>query len=418
MVMIFNEPITLTFPHAKDDFKRIEVGDARGRYEIYRISPVVAHWPAGQVPDDVNPRSHKPESLNGKIAGDIERTLRDSPEDFWLANRGGFLLAEKVDFNPKTSMLTIRLTDSKLHGLADGATTNAVIEKLLALVGVPGEEKLGAALAKARFNLDVVVGLTDHERIGKLVQGRNRSVQVKEWSLADFRGGFDWLKDTVDRHGGPLRNRIGWEENSGRSVSVLDLISLLTLFHPSFEGSNRRRAPTAAFSSKGTADKRLLDDRMQAGFMALSPVLEDIVEFHDHVNCNFDKAYAEYNKRDNKKGYGLGKRKGVEPRPEELPFTGVMCEYRYDKGLIFPLLAAHRCLLSFEGGTASWRSPPGEFFDAYGHELVGRLFDEYQKLRNNPAAVGKNASVYETLYEKAQNLFMTRLAPMTATAAE
>jgi hypothetical protein len=40
---------------------------------------------------------------------------------------------------------------------------------------------------------------------------------------------------------------------------------------------------------------------------------------------------------------------------------------------------------------------------------MGRLFDEYGKLGRNPASVGKDRSVYETLYEKAENLYSKSL---------
>src|SRR6185437_1489087 len=89
-----------------------------------------------------------------------------------------------------------------------------------------------------------------------------------------------------------------------------------------------------------------------------------------------------------------------------LPLTGAHSEYRVDKGLIFPLLAAHRCLLEYgPDGLAKWKTDPIKFFDRFGPDLVGRLFDEYLKLGRNPASVGKNRSVYETLYEKAENLY-------------
>jgi len=91
--------------------------------------------------------------------------------------------------------------------MADGATTNAVIKKTQAEWRDTKDEALGEALARARFNLDVVVGLSDRDRILKLVQGRNRSVQVKEWSLADFNHKFDWLKDMIDRTDGPFKER-------------------------------------------------------------------------------------------------------------------------------------------------------------------------------------------------------------------
>jgi hypothetical protein len=398
-------PIVLEFPHSKDEFRRIQVKDDFGEYSVFRISPSVADWPADRVPDKVNPRSHDEACLTGSVPKAIEDTLRKEPQDFWLANRGGFLLADRVKFDPDREHVSISLEDDDIHGLADGATTNAVIAKLQKQAAT--DEDLKVNLAKARYNLDVVVGLTDHDRIAKLVQGRNRSVQVKEWSLNDFRGEFDWLKDLIDRRGGPFFGKVGWEENSPAPVSVLDLISLATLFHPVYSAASRKRsAPTVAFSSKGTADKRLIDENMAPGYKALKPVLEDILRLYDHVYVNFEPTYEKYNREVHGKGSKLGKRKGIERHDTVLPLTGQNAEYRVDKGLIFPLLAAHRALLEFSDQGTRWKADPKAFFDKFGPDLVGRLFDEYEKLGRNPASVGKNRSVYENLYEKAENIYV------------
>ncbi|MGD9890824.1 MAG: AIPR family protein [Geminicoccaceae bacterium] len=404
-----SEPVVVRFPHSKDDLRRITVRDDSGEYDLYRISPSAVNWPAERIPDRINPRSHDETCLKSKVAADIEGTLRNEPQDFWLANRGGFLLAERVKFDPDRGQLEITITDSDIHGMADGATTNAVIAKLQKQVRTTKDGELQEALSQARFNIDVVVGLTDHERIEKLVQGRNRSVQVKEWSLNDFRGNFDWLKAHIDRRGGPFAGRIGWEENSSAPVSVLELISLMTLFHPEYS-AGRRRAPTVAFSSKGTADKRLIDPRLASGYRALEPVLEDILRLHDHVYSGFSAAYEKNNREVHNRGSKLGKRRGTESRSTALPLTGAVSDYRVDKGLIFPLLAAHRSLLHYPSGTAEWRTDPCGFFDEHGSDLVGRLYDEYEKLNGNPASVGKNSSVYETLYEKAENFWLLKAA--------
>lgn len=403
-------PVTLRFPHSKDDLRRITVKDDYGQYEVYRISPTVADWPAERIPDEVNPRSHDETCLKSKVARDIEETLRQEPQDFWLANRGGFLLANRVKFDPERGLIEIALTDEDIHGMADGATTNTVIAKLQKEQKTSNDESLKDALASARFNLDVVVGLTDHDRIAKLVQGRNRSIQVKEWSLNDFKGEFNWLKEYIDRDGGPFRNKVGWEENSPADTSVLDLISLMTLFHNAYSGrtGRRRRAPTAAFSSKGTADKRLIEPGMDPGYRALKPVLEDILRFHDYVYAGFQPAYERYNREILNKGARLARRRGFERRDTVLSLTGTVSEYHVDKGLLFPLLAAHRCLLHYpKDGSVRWLADPVQFFGEYGLDLVGRLFDEYEKLSSNPAAVGKHPSVYENLYERAEILYLT-----------
>jgi AIPR protein len=410
------EPITLRFPHSKDDLRRITVKDGLGEYEVYRISPSAENWPAERVPDRVNPRSHDEACLKSKVAKDIEQTLRDEPQDFWLANRGGFLLVDRVKFDPERSQLEIALTDDTIHGIADGGTTNAVIAKLRREANETKDEVLVESLRVARFNMDVVVGLSEHDRVAKLVQGRNRSVQVKEWSLNDFRGGFDWLKDYIDRPDGPFRGKIGWEENASAPWSVLDLISVMTLFHPTYSSREKRRRgqPTAAFSAKGGGDKRLLSDDMADGYKSLKPVLEDILRLHDNVYAGFEPAYEEYNLEVNGKRSKAGRRRGIENRAIVLPMTGTASEYRVDKGLLFPLLAAHRALLEFGDAGVQWREAPQPFFDEFGPDLVGRLIEEYEKLGRNPATVGKNKSVYEGLFEKAENILMTQSLAVAA----
>jgi hypothetical protein len=70
-----------------------------------------------------------------------------------------------------------------------------------------------------------------------------------------------------------------------------------------------------------------------------------------------------------------------------LPLTGTQSQYRVDKGLLFPLLAAHRALLQVTQAVARWRLNPFRFFDEGGPDLVGLLFEEYEKLvvRHTPS---------------------------------
>jgi hypothetical protein len=78
----------------------------------------------------------------------------------------------------------------------------------------------------------------------------------------------------------------------------------MTLFHPIYDipGERLRRAPMVAFSAKGPGDRRLEDPKMDAGYKALKPVLEDILRLLDYVCANFQPAYERYNKEVHGKG--------------------------------------------------------------------------------------------------------------------
>jgi len=330
------------------------------------------------------------------------------------APRGGYVLAERVKFDPNRAIVEITIGDTEIHGIADGATTNAVIKKLQQELKQTGDSELGRALATARFNVDVVVGMTDRERIAKLVQGRNRSVQVKEWSLANFKGQYDWIKDHIDRVGGPFRGKIGWEENSGKQVSILDLISLLTLFHPVYDdpSERRRKAPTVAFSSKGSNDKRLADEDMGEGFQRLKPVIEDVLRLHDHVYVDFVTTYKKYNEDFHQRSSRPTRRRGIgkeENKAFALPLTGRMTKFRIDKGLMFPLLAAFRALLGYKHDDAFWLVNPEEFFNEYGPDLMATLIEQYELCKSNPATTGKTKAVYTALHNQARLLLSEKL---------
>lgn len=405
-----NGSIFLQFPHSKEQLRKIEVNDNGSSYVIYRLMPCVETWPAAEVPDGPNPRSHKEECLKSGVAKAIRKTLIENPEDFSLANRGGFLLAESLKFDPERGRVTVVLTDCDIHGMADGATSNAVIAEVQEMCksGEDSEaiEAVSAALKRARFNVEVVVGLNEHDRIMNLVRGRNTSVQVKPWSLADFDHKFDWIKKLIDREGGDFVGRIGWEENSGVKVSILDAISLMTLFHPIFDDpkERRRRSPTSAFSAKGTSDRRLLDEKLVSGYRKLEGVLEDIFRLHDYVYVNFEPMYQQYKKAYHNTGGRLGGRSGADNKKTVLPLTGTESDYRIEKGLMFPLLASFRCLLDFDGDEAKWSINPKEFFDQYGIDLMAALFEQYEVCRSNPAITGKTKAVYTYLHMQAREL--------------
>jgi hypothetical protein len=402
-------PVVLQVPLSKDHLRKMDVSDNGRSYKVFRIMPAVCDWPAEQVPDGPNPRSHEEECLRSAVAKAIKKTLLDAPSDFQLANRGGCLLAESLKYDPEREEITIVLSDLDVHGMADGATSNKVIaeaqNEALTTKDTEKRSEILTALRQARFNVEVVVGLTDHDRIMSLVRGRNTSIQVRPWSLSDFDHRFDWIKEIIDRNGGPFEEKVGWEENAGAEITVLDIISIMTLFHPVFDDptERRRRSPTMAFSSKGANDTRISDKKLEGGFKQLTNVLEDILDLHDYIYVNFYPKYEQFCRE--YKGQQVArlatkKKKGIEKKDTVLPLTRVVSKYRVDKGIIFPLLASLRCLLDFDNGAAQWKTDPKEFFDEFGSDLMALLFEQYDLCNYDPAKLGKSRSVYSVLHNE------------------
>jgi hypothetical protein len=306
----------------------------------------------------------------------------------------------------------ITIADPDLHGLADGATSDAVVELVQREAAGTRKfsemvwEEIPEYLKRARIHIEIIVGLTSRDRIGVLAQGRNTSRQVKSWSLADFRGAFDWIRDILEAPGSKFQGRIGYEENAGKEINILDVISFMTLFSREWDDKAaglKRNAPTVAYSSKGRMDTRLQDPKLAPFYSALAPILEGILRLHDYVYARFEGAY-----KTAMGGGKLGRRRGVESRsdnPIVLPLTGSKSNYDIPNGYLFPLLASFRALVEYDdNGQAGWKSNPFTFFDDSGPELIQVLIEQVDNLGGNPQMAGKSRAVYTSLHDRAKLL--------------
>jgi hypothetical protein len=403
-------PKALQFRVDKEHLRQIEV--ERGVH-VYHIYPTLDSWIGRETPDDVNPRSHEDNALTGGVPRQIEETLKGAPLDFYLANRGGTLLARSLKFDKDRGLVRIELTDfngeDAIHGMADGGTTDAVIARVqqeaaeaAGLASFKAVQAAPAFLKKARFHLEVIVGLENRDRIRTLVQGRNTSRQVKSWTIAEFQGHFDWIKDVLESEKSRFKGRVGYEENDGAPVTILEVLAILTLFHRDFD--TRGQAPTVAYSSKGKLDKRLV--KFAEGYQSLAPILEDLLMLHDHVYVHFEDAF--------KLAFPKGKIGARGPREDKLfiradhvmPLSGTAAPIQVHAGFLYPVLAAHRALVRYKktttGPKATWRTDPFKFFDKHGGDLIDDLFSQMDAIGDNPNQIGKQKSVYTALHNTAR----------------
>lgn len=408
----------IKFSVEKDRFRHIEVENGVSVYHLY---PTLSEWVGRSIPDSVNPRSHDEDAIRGAVPAKIESTIRDFPQDFYLANRGLTVLADSVKYDPEAGVVSIVLEDYEGddadQGVADGGTTDAVIWRVQAEALSQSGKTLHEApknslpkfLREARVHIEVVVGLQDRDRIARLVEGRNTSRAVKSWTINDFRGSFDWIKEILEAEDSEFRGRIGYEENSAADTNILEVIAILTLFHREYDKPGK--APTVAYSSKGRLDKRLLDDDLAPGYKALAPLVCDILKLHDHVYANFDAKYKEAfpNGRLGRRGE-TGNR--IFPANRRvLPLTGKESKYTIPLGALYPLLAGFRGLVKYNTkGQATWYSDPFEFFTRHGASLVENLVDQLEVVGDNPQTLGKTKTVYTALHNQVRLLVLDKIA--------
>lgn len=411
-------PLVIKFHAPEDSVRRNRFKIGKQEITIMHAYPTLANWHGGVVPDQVNPRSHDENCLGSSVAQDIADTLQEKPDYFMLANRGLTILAEDVQFDKTKEIVTLIIADPRTQGTADGGTSDSVIAAEQARVA--GEDNIFANmkpqdipefLQKAQVHLEIIVGLKDKEAIESLVGGRNTSRQVRSWSLANFGGKFNFLKDILEDEKSPFKGRIGYEENADKPASILDVLSALTVFHPIYDTTEEdefeSKAPTAAYASKGKMDRLLGDESMLPGYMSLSSITADVLNLYEYLITHFEKAYA-----GKKGGKRLGRRAGVKSSaggdPFELKFTGAKSNYLIPLGLIYPLLASFRALVGYGSRgkrVAKWKTNPFEFFDKHGSELVSYLMEQVAELGNNPNMAGKKRHVYTTLHDRVDSLY-------------
>lgn len=410
--------LTVSFPIESEFVTETKFSDEDKRkkeIKVFHLYPKLSDWPARKLPDAPNPRSHSEECLASPVAKAIESTLRDRTPDFHFINRGLTIMANK--FELKDNKVIITLTDPQNHGVADGATTDAVISKIQSEIDSikQTDSESSNPLERGRVRVEAIVGLTDHDKIGWLVEGRNTSRQVKSWSLSEFRGHFDWLQQILERDGGLFKDKIGWEENAGKPFSVLDVLSLLTLFHPEWDQSSpdgKIRAPVIAYSSKGKLDSRLTHPDLLPGYKSLSSVVEDILKLHDYVYSNFEKHYDTAYKGKTKLGRRIGFESRLQDKPFTLSLTGTQSNYIIENGILFPLLASLRALIKYsKDKTASWKKNPFRFYDEHAPILIAHLIEQLESVGNSPNMLGKSKLAYVAIHREAMLLLAKDFEP-------
>jgi|GEM_PF-411861 len=406
----FRIPASQEFTRSIKDPYHLGVSDSAGISFIHSLVKV-RHFPSGQIPDDVNPRSHEVIRMRSKIPSAIETTLVEDPKHFHLLNRGCLIVAKKAWYNNRTKMLHFIIESKDDHGMVDGATTDRVLARLKDNVLEADFETLEEAevpeyFKQAYLHLEIVSGDIDQDLRIKLADARNTSMQVKEFSLEDLGGGFQWLKDIIESS--RFKGKIRYRENEPNPVDIRTVLALLTLFHPYWLEKNRD--PIVAYTGKGSVLKMYTDLEHRDGYKRLSPLVLDILALFDEIHVGFEHAYKSANAT-NGKGSKFGRRKEVKyipstAKPKTLDLTGMQTSYVVPDGWLYPVIGSLRMLVDWPSNAeveVRWVTDPFKFFAENGPELVSMLVEKSEELGRNPNATGKSKGVWQGLRDRVAN---------------
>jgi hypothetical protein len=358
----------------------------------------------GKLPDDVNPRSH--ENLSGRVPEAIDKSLRETPEWFHLLNRGLLVLAQQAWYDNKTHLFHVIIESPQEGGLADGATTDRVLRDAKQAVSAAdfdtlAETEIPDFLRDAFVHVEVISGEIG-EMLVPLTGARNTSNQVKEFSLENLGGGFEWLKEEIEAY--VFGGRVLYKQHDPQPVDVRTVLALITMFHHKWD--EIKKEPVVAYTSKGSILDYYRDEAWRPGYEFLRPVVVDILRLYEYIHIEFQTQYDSY-KATLGMGSKLGKRtkeiRYSNKKPFKLPLTGWETKYFIPDGWLYPLLASFRQLLAFPKnghGTVKWVTDAQKVFDEFGHEFVADIVEQSYALGQNPNATGKSRPLWNNLRTK------------------
>jgi hypothetical protein len=363
---------------------------ARARY----FAVVDTRFLPEDFPLETNPRE---QNLNSKVA----RKIRESflgPETsplFHLLNRGLLLSAESVTYDNQKDEITIAMSSPQTHGVVDGGHTYRVITENQASVSEP-----------RYVTLEIMTGVEDE--FESIAGARNTSVQVKEKSLAELEGKLEVIKGMVK--GLPFDADIAYKENEEKSIDVLDVIAVTTIFNNQLHSSH----PVYAYSSKGRTLQVYLEHINS--YRGLAPVAKEIFKLHDHVKRTFPDIYKDIGGRPGalkEIGYKNGKLRWPLYFSAKVEGDFEKTAYDVPTGFVYPILGAMRFLLENDQATGNykWKTDPIKLYDkSVGKKLVELTIDASSELGRNPMAVGKSSRHWEGLYNYVAATYLTKLS--------
>lgn len=366
------------------------------------------------IPLDPNPRDQNTQT---KVAKDIRQTATAAGEKhFHLMNRGFLMVGSWYQMLPSGKLRVFfsskKQPDSE-YGLGDGGTTYAVLRELRR------SAELSALCGKKYITIEVLMGLGGGEEgslaVNKVVGSRNTSVQVKENSLSDHRGEYDFIKDALGHT--PYGSMIRFRENAERShpdqvFDIQDLITILTLLNPNVSPQERNGVTPLCHGSNvwGQAGSReSLFKNNKDSYHKFAKILPQILEIHDGVGISIAGLYNA--------GYrGKVKAGNLGLFTEKTPYRGDRTSSPFlkkhpavsgcfpEKALWYAIIGSFRSLVVERHGVYEWRIPfveVNERFRGCAHKMVTKA----RKLRDIAGrstldyAARVNSELWEGLYE-------------------
>lgn len=384
-----NYPTSLYLPVKPDHLRKI--ADPNGQVESF-----FALVPVEKVPDvsveETNPRE---QNIKSAVARKMRESLLQHDGRFHLLNRGITLSVANAVYDNKSERLRLDFDIQGVHGNVDGGHTQKVVRQT-----VESKDWADARQSRIDFGQEVIPQFVRYEILTglsadllvKLAETRNTSVQVKDFSLDNLAGKFEWLKEQLSE----FDDVIAYKENEKKPVNVRDVIALFTLFNVGLYPNSGQQHPIQAYSSKIRPLE--LFDTKQGTYRALRPILKDILGLYDYIRATMRDIYNDNGGKFLK--WDSIDQKSVMNFHYDHELTQV--DHKIADGMVYPMLGAFRFLVRENSeGEFVWKvDDVRKFYDRFGDRLIRTALEGVRTKGNNPTAAGKDGALWEQLYNQ------------------
>ena len=339
-----------------------------------------------------NPREQK---MTTNVAGKIIESL-DNNQNFHELNRGILMSVDSITYDNQKETISLTMEDPEVHGNIDGGhTLRAILDA-----------KTKNSLSDDRYVfLEFFTGIDSPV---ELAAARNTSVQVDLKSIAELENSFEVLKSAFK--GIPFDNRIAYKMNEHYNlegvtpIDVREVLAIILMFsqvmypYKTSSGTISETQPVQCYTGKETSLKKFLNlgkERREDMIKAMSPIISDIFELWDKIECNFATESNKAGKR-----YGTRKYSKFDNGKivDNAHFSGKDLQYSIPKGIMYPIVGSFRALVKVnEDGSYSWVKNPYEVWNALGGKLTTIVLDEKTE---NPDVLGKNTNLWSNLFKE------------------
>ena len=322
------------------------------------------------------------------------------------------MIVTTPDANLDTDSKTLTLEnpkvekDSILWGIVDGGHTFDVLSGEAEAAAGGNGDSAPSGLNDTWVDIKIRVGLSKDEIISAAA-ANNTSTQLRPWTLANFKGQLQPIREMVEKQLPDLAGDIAFKENEINEVTgqerywdVLDVLQRMTLIntvlYPGFDPSKH---PVVAYSSKSKVLDMFLKD--PGTYKPMADIVGDAFKLPAIVEAKL----SHLGKVHGNLAF-VTKAKPGEVDPVLKGRSGLTRKYRISDAVLFPMVAALRPLIDENDGRLEWVTDPIEFLNQNIEALFQTFLVYYRDevedktSKRSLSGMGKDTNLWQRLHAK------------------